>query len=158
MNKDNVIINPSYFMNNIDNVFFDLDETLIHTNEANNSAYHYASSLLGVSLIPRTRITRSDLSFGQETNNKLIALKNLHYEKFLKLTHINKRYFELLRKYNKSNKCYIISAGQKNRVMALVKFHQLDIYFKGFYTSIDDKIGYIKDHFTGMSILFDRDL
>jgi len=45
-------------IHNEKNIFFDLDETLVSTNDANNEAYNYSAKLMGLRLPQKQRITK----------------------------------------------------------------------------------------------------
>lgn len=157
MIDNSLLINPKEILQSANNTFFDLDETLILTDRANNMAYHEAAKLLGLKLAHKKRITKLDLPFNELTNQMIIRLKNNHYNKFLKFTSINNSYYDLLLEYHKFTNCFIISSGQFDRVSMVLKYHNIESYFKYVYTSIKDKPKFIHDTFKGISVLFDTD-
>ncbi len=153
-----LMINPKEFIHNAKNIFFDLDETLVHTNNANNVAYNEAAKLMGLKLPQKERITRIDLPFDQLTNLEIIRLKNQFYQRFIHLTTIDKVYFDLLMQYRKFSSCFIISAGQLERVNSVMNYHKLQVFFNDIYTSVKDKVKFINDRFQHTSVLFDTEL
>lgn len=153
-----LMINPKEFIHNAKNIFFDLDETLIHTNNANNFAYNEAAKLMGLSLPQKERITKIHLPFDELTNIELVRLKNQCYQRFIHLTTIDNVYLDLLIQYRKFSSCFIISAGQIERVISLINYHKLQAYFKEIYTSVNDKVKFINDRFQHTSVLFDTEL
>jgi phosphoglycolate phosphatase-like HAD superfamily hydrolase len=158
MKVNNLIINPKKLIHNAKNIFFDLDETLVYTNDANNEAYNYSAKLLGLRLPQKERITKVDLPFSKLNNLELIRLKNEHYTKFLHLTKINSYYYELMIQYLNFSNCFIISAGQYDRVNSIIKYHKLEVFFKEIFTEVNDKYKFISDNFKQISVLFDSDI
>jgi hypothetical protein len=120
--------------------------------------YSYIMNCFQFHIDIKERITKIDLPFDELTNLEIIRLKNQYYQRFIHLTTIDKIYFDLLIQYRKFSSCFIISAGQLERVNSIMNYHKLQAFFKDIYTSVKDKVKFINDRFQHTSILFDTEL
>lgn len=113
---------------------FDLDNTLVMTDELNNSSYNYALTQLGMHPIKtHTRITR-DIVFAKYPNladfqkNKIIAIKQSYFINHINLTSLNTSLITLLRSKEAAH-CILWTSADKKRVSALLKYYDLEKRF-----------------------------
>lgn len=121
-------------------LLFDLDGTLLDTNLANNEAYKYALwKVTGKSdywqLSNLRRITRQDIAKLPEITSQMLEeivqyKKNtFRYKKeytFLYITH------EILKRHSHYTRCYVISTADRERVLLLAQYYQLDRFVKDY--------------------------
>ena len=113
---------------------FDLDGTLVDTDELNRDAYRYALEKLGYPKTSgcETRLTRKDLSFvNADDLEKIIKLKQKYFAGIwlpYRIT-INTALMQRIKKYGKDN-CYIWTKASKNRVNSILKQCNLTSMFK----------------------------
>ncbi len=125
MNKIDVTIKKKSIL------FFDLDGTLIDTNNANRQSYNQAIELvLGEKTINKNIANRTDIktyypnlsSFEYE---EIIKAKQDAYNKFLPLTKQNSTLVEILLKFSTTNITYLISNCRTSRAIKTLKYHNL---------------------------------
>lgn len=121
-------------------LLFDLDGTLLDTNLANNEAYKYALwKVTGKSdywqLSNLRRITRQDIAKLPEITSQMLEeivryKKNtFRYKKeytFPYITH------EILKRHSHNTRCYVISTADRERVLLLAQYYQLDRFVKDY--------------------------
>lgn len=114
---------------------FDLDNTLIFTDDLNNLAYQNALMEYQLPIIESSkRITRKDIKNNvtdDELLNKIIYFKQQYFISNLDKTELNKPLYQFL--INKSGKKLIWTSADKDRTLALLKFYNI-------YPHIDDII------------------
>jgi phosphoglycolate phosphatase-like HAD superfamily hydrolase len=119
-------------------LLFDLDGTLVETNEANNLAYLMAiNEIMGLNFGVNSifRITREKLSCllpqaSKEELNKIILLKEKYFSKFLNYTRVNVELFEVLKRFKAQNRLILITRSKRERALAVLKHHGLLDYFQ----------------------------
>lgn len=124
---------------NPNNVFvFDMDNTLIKTDKANNHAYSEAiSSVLGVNcnIENGKRFTRNELKklFHQLTQtqiDEIIDRKEKCFESYLSETELNNNLFSLLKRlHQEGHHTILLTNGHSRRVINLCNFYNLTKYF-----------------------------
>ena len=132
---------------NLNNIFvksnillFDLAGTLINTNLANFLAYKEACyKILGISLSfsPRRfnlifleHILKSEnIDIKYDILVKIKSLKDEIYNNFIDQTIVNKNLKRIIINFYKTNKIFLITNANKNRVFQLLKYHSLSAYF-----------------------------
>lgn len=135
--QDNIIIT-------VDNVlFFDLDGTLVDTNMANFLAYNKAfksvtNSTKDLPFNLSVRFNRSVLlnvvpDLTKETYEKIIREKELYYKEFLHKTKLIKENVNILLKYSKTNKCFLVTNCRKNRALQTLSYFELESKFNGIF-------------------------
>jgi len=146
-------------------LFFDMDGTLVDTNLANFSAYKKAvTSVLQTdhtNLVynPENRFNRSMLkaNFPNLTDNelqKVIRVKESLYDEFLNATTLIDENVEVLLKYTKSNKTYLVTNCRKDRaIKTLNHFGLLDKFTNVFYRIFDDNMKKVNKFENALSIL-----
>lgn len=141
-----------------DILIFDLDGTLVNTDEANFFAYKEAveeikkidlSSLYS----KNERFTKSNLkklmpTLSTQEYNDIIKIKNNVYTKYLKSTSINTHIFEILNKFSKTNKIILATNSDRKRADLVLKYHKLDNifdckFYKNDYIGENNKFKYI---------------
>ena len=120
-------------------LLFDLDGTLVHTDDANNAAYLLAiKEILGLDLENQLksnlRITREKLSSllpqaSQEQFEQIIACKEKCFTRFLSYTYVNLELLSVLKKFQTSNELILITRSQGERAYEVLKYHGLQNYF-----------------------------
>lgn len=117
-----------------DRYVFDLDNTLIMTDELNNISYNYALAQFGMQPIETsTRITRSIVfanypSLIDLQREKIIALKQNYFIDNINLTYLNTRLITLLRSKETAH-CILWTSADEERVSALLRYYDLEKHF-----------------------------
>lgn len=121
---------------------FDLDNTLVYTDSANNMAYIEAIQVvMNISFINSDikRITRIELAnmlpeCSQEQLSKIILYKENIYPNYLDQTTLNTNLLKLLVLLHK-NRCetILLTECRRNRAIALCEYHGLMKYFSQYY-------------------------
>jgi beta-phosphoglucomutase-like phosphatase (HAD superfamily) len=139
-------------------LIFDLDGTLIHTDEANFLSYQEAIKNvknIDLKLIynDNERFTREKLNFiipnlTVQEFKKTVEIKTKVFRKYLKHTKLNTFILELINKFSKTNK--IILATNSHKMKANLLLNHYDIfdlfnkkYYKEDYAKADSKYQYI---------------
>ena len=110
---------------------FDLDNTLIMTDELNNISYNYAIAQFGMYVIEaNTRITRSAVFANYPgltgfQRDKIIALKQRYFIDNINLTYPNIKLITLLQS-KKAAHCILWTSADKERVVALLRYYNLE--------------------------------
>lgn len=117
---------------------FDMDNTLIKTDKANNLAYSEAiSSVLGVNyhIENGKRFTRNELTelFPQLTQtqiDEIIDRKEKCFESYLNETKLNNNLFNLLKRlYQEGHHTILLTNSHSGRAISLCNFYNLTKYF-----------------------------
>lgn len=134
-NKNTSIMNTQ----NPNNIFvFDMDNTLIKTDKANNLAYSEAiSSVLGVNcnIENGKRFTRNELKelfpqLSQSQINEIIDRKEKCFESYLNETELNTNLFNLLKRLRqKGFHTILLTNSHYSRAISLCNFYNLTKYF-----------------------------
>ena len=119
-------------------LLFDLDGTLVETDEANNLAYLMAiNEIMGLNFGVNSifRITREKLSCllpqaSKEELNKIILHKEKYFSKFLNYTRVNVELFEVLKRFKAQNRLILITRSKRERALVVLKHHGLLDYFQ----------------------------
>ena len=126
---------------------FDLDNTLVMTDNLNNIAYNFALSYMGFKpIFGIQRITRKDIfsimpSLTISQKKQIIELKQNYFMSNIKDTVLNIEICSLLKSFD-SNHCILWTSAEMNRTMALLDFYCLDKSFKTVYYSDKRDIEY----------------
>lgn len=135
---------------------FDMDNTLVKTDRANNLAYSEAiSSVLGVNytIDNGKRFTRNKLKelFPHLTQNQIyeiIVCKEKSFESFLKETELNKNLFSLLKcLYHEGGHTILLTNCQAGRAISLCKYYNITKFFvqRFFHEDyVDNKYTFLK--------------
>ena len=116
---------------------FDMDNTLVMTDCANNSAYRDAvKSVVGMNVeFDKSRITRTNLQriFPWLTAlqiNAIVKLKECKYAEYVKETKLNTRLFKLLKVLN-GNGCHtiLLTESRADRAMQICNYYSITPYF-----------------------------
>lgn len=142
---------------NLNNVFvFDMDNTLIKTDKANNLAYSEAISLvLGVKydIAHGERFTRDRLktvfpNLTETQFSEIVARKEQCFESYIKETELNHNLFMLLKRLHHEGCHTILSTNSRSgRAISLCNYYNLTKYFvrRFFYEDcIDNKYTLLK--------------
>lgn len=165
---------------NIDkNLFvFDLDGTLVDTDEANFLAYKEAiKKIMNINLkMPYTkneRYTRKSLystveKLTTEEYRNIIKIKNNVFYKYLEKSKINKVALKSIARIPKKNKIILATNSSKNRANMILKYHNLKesfnfIFYKEDYATqnIENKFEYILKNLKidpSLVIIFEDDI
>lgn len=125
-------------------LIFDLDGTLVDTDTANLLSYkdaiqqimqininlsHYSNQRFTRKILKKVVPRLSDMKY-----NEIIALKNKLFDKYLNKTKLNDITFEILQKYSGINTIVLSTNSHKERVIKVLKFHNiLDKFNYRFY-------------------------
>lgn len=124
---------------NSNNIFvFDMDNTLVKTDRANNLAYSEAiSSVLGAkyAIDDGKRFTRNKLreifpQLTQKQIDEIIVRKEKSFESLLKETELNKNLFNILKHlYHEGCHTILLTNCQAGRAISLCKYYNITKFF-----------------------------
>ena len=131
---------------------FDLDGTLINTDEANFLSYKEA--VLEVKNIDLESLYRSNYRFTQENLYQLMPLLTLQeyqdivtrkkdlYERYLNKTTINIKILAVIEKFSKTHKIILVTNSSQTRANQILQYHNLiDIFdYKFFKEDYNNKL------------------
>ena len=151
---------------------FDLDNTLIKTNIANNLSYKEAINVVAgidIKINSRQRITRYLLrkyvqNLSELAVNEIIAKKESCFEKYIHETSLNDNLYRLLRIIHETgNETILLTNCHKGRAMQLSSHYCISKYFtRMFYSEdfADDKYSFLKQMGYDLTsvILFENDI
>ncbi len=131
-------------------LIFDLDGTLINTDEVNFFAYKEAIQTvkkLDLTLLlknHRRRFTRGDLFLAikhltSQEYSRIIEIKDDVYHKYLNKSEINTCVFDTLKRFSESNKVVLATNSHKVRADMVLKHHDLKSIFDHFFYKEDYK-------------------
>ncbi len=142
---------------NPNNIFvFDMDNTLIKTDKANNLAYSEAISMvLGIkcAIDSNNRFTRKGLrelfpSLKKNQIEEIIACKERCFESYLKETELNQNLFRLLKQlHSEGHHTILLTNCHSGRAISLCNYYHLTNYFvqRFFYEDcFDNKYNLLK--------------
>jgi beta-phosphoglucomutase len=156
-------------------LIFDLDGTLINTDEVNFFAYKEAIQKvkkLDLALLHKNdeRFTREKLySTIKHLSNKeyknIIDIKNNVYHKYLHKSKINHYILKNIKKLSKTNKTVLATNSHKNRANLALQYHGLKNFFnhkfyKEDYGKDDNKFLHVLEHLNAdpsLVIVFEND-
>ena len=134
-------------------LIFDLDGTLVDTDEANFLSYKDAIKIImkidiNLSPYPQQRFTRKLLKqiiprLSDNKYHQIIELKNKLFDKYLDKTKLNSIIVEILKKYRDINTLILSTNSHKERAIKVLMFHNLFDKFN--YKFYKDDIIYKKD-------------
>jgi len=135
-------MSDSYFV-------FDLDNTLVKTNRANNNSYKDAILAVtgNVIQINKARFTRADLSIvlphvSAEQISEIIKLKEKLYPKHLDETTLNLQLIKCLKLLkNNGKKTILLTESHRVRALQICDYHKITQFF--------DKSYYLEDYDNG---------
>ncbi len=116
---------------------FDLDNTLIKTNKANNISYREAvKTVVGIDLemSRNSRFTRRKLAdvlpnLKTEEARQIVALKEQLFQKYLSITILNKNLFQILTLLSRSEEVMLLTDSRENRAKQLLNYYNLELLF-----------------------------
>jgi phosphoglycolate phosphatase-like HAD superfamily hydrolase len=133
-------------MKNINNIIskesiliFDLDGTLIETDEAN--LYAYKEAIKQVKKFELLSYCSTNMRFTSEEliqvfpmldtkeHNEIINIKNSVYIKYLNKTSINMELFTIIHKFSKTNTIILATKANQKRADLILKYHNLEDFF-----------------------------
>lgn len=121
---------------------FDLDNTLIETNLANNKSYKEAIRQVAdvnIEISPTQRFTREKLSsslkdLSKEKLSEIINLKEKLYTRYMNVSVLNKDLYTLLRiLYTGDNETILLTNSREKRAKELCSYYNLSNYFSSQY-------------------------
>lgn len=113
---------------------FDLDNTLVYTNQLNNQSYNYALKNVGLEPIDNCkRITRKVViekytEMSSEVMTKVIMAKQDYFIKNLRKTSLNNSLVNKLISINVEY-CILWTSADRNRVIELLKYYGIENRF-----------------------------
>lgn len=113
---------------------FDLDNTLIYSDNLNNESYNYALKQFGLSEVwGSERVTRRTVAIlhpklSVEQLEKIISVKQQYFAAHLEKTKINDKLSNLLKSVNSEN-CVLWTSAQDRRVFELLNYYKLSDSF-----------------------------
>lgn len=125
---------------------FDLDNTLVKTDVANNNSYKEAIRIVTGSELQINqdrRFTKEDLCsslpyLSKEDYAKIVNLKNQLFSKYLKYSVLNNELFSMLRVlYLNGNRTILLTNSCRNRAKMVCSYYNLNQYFHNQYFSED---------------------
>lgn len=150
---------------------FDLDNTLVETNQANNMAYKEAiEKYIGRNVeIKRQRFTRTDLPIqfphlSPSQIRKIVELKEELYRNYLCHTVLNKELFKTLKLLHTiGHETVLLTECRKSRAVQICSYHKLCPYFSYHFYKEDyndrNKYTFLNEHVTHCSnvVLFENE-
>lgn len=138
--------------------FFDLDGTLVDTNEANFLAYKAAIAAVKSIEIPQKwfapeeRVHRENLKtwlpdLSDKDIESIVAYKEQCYNTFLCTTKLIKSTVEILMRYSNTHQMVLVSKGRKDRITEILKFHNLEDKFTHLFFRNDFAFGQTSNKF-----------
>lgn len=118
---------------------FDLDNTLVYTDDLNNEAYNFALTTLGKKPLNNlSRITRDtvfmQISFSKEKREQLINIKQNYFRENLHKITPNFTLIKVLDSLNKED-CLLWTSAAQCRVEAILQYFHLKNKFKDVFFS-----------------------
>ena len=130
-----------------DVIFFDMDNTLVNTDNVNNLSYKSAiHQVLGQTydnlFDEFARINRIDVKdklywISDEQFNEIISIKSTLYRKHIAQTLLIPKVVNFLKSVSSSNKCILVSNACSDRVNQTLDFYNLKEYFYAIITKDD---------------------
>lgn len=131
-------------------LFFDMDWTLVYTNQANFLSYKKAIQSIiwketNIIYDSNNRFNRNNLKkiipdITDLQYNDIITEKEKYYIEFLYTTKVNNLAMQILEKYHKKNKIILVTNCRKKRVFETLRYHKLTKKFDHiFYWEMNDK-------------------
>lgn len=130
-----------------DVLLFDMDGTLIHTDNANNIAYKLAiRDVLGevpddlfnnVYRIRQVDVKNAIKNISEEQFNQIVTYKKEYYIKNISATYLIDNVVDLLKLHNKTHKCILVSDACCDRVMQTLEYFNLKNKFYAIITKED---------------------
>lgn len=117
---------------------FDMDNTLIKTDKANNLAYSEAiSSVMGVkyTIDSNDRFTRNQLKsifpiLTESQIGEIVARKERCFETYLKETELNKNLFRIVKRlHNEGRQTILLTNCHSCRAISLCNYYNITKYF-----------------------------
>ncbi|MBQ4510910.1 MAG: HAD family hydrolase [Clostridia bacterium] len=126
---------------------FDLDNTLVYTDELNNEAYNYALKVLNKDTIDiDSRITREivflKIKLNEDEKKTILKIKQEYFIENIKKLKLNEQLISFLKSQNPED-CILWTKADKNRVEAILNYFDLKKYFIWIFYS--DKTNIIND-------------
>ncbi len=124
---------------------FDLDNTLIYTNQLNSDSYNYALTKLGlVPIVSCSRVTRKVVLnhypfLDKHQQAKLIQLKQAYFIKHINKAELNLHLHGVLHSHS-SEFCVLWTSAEKERVLPLLEHYQLQCAFAEIIYSSKDNV------------------
>ena len=130
-----------------DVLLFDMDGTLIHTDNANNIAYKLAiRDVLGevpddlfnnVYRIRQVDVKNAIKNISEEQFNQIVTYKKEYYIKNISATYLIDNVVDLLKLHNRTHKCILVSDACRDRVMQTLEYFNLKNKFYAIITKED---------------------
>lgn len=126
---------------------FDLDNTLVMTDNLNNTAYNYSLScmgfqpIIGVQRITRKEIFNSIPNLTPSQKKQIVELKQNYFIKNINDTVLNLDLYSLLKSID-SNHCILWTSADVKRTTAILEFYNLHKNFKTVFYSDKQDIEY----------------
>ena len=150
---------------------FDLDNTLVITNVANNESYKDAIRMVvnrNISISSRRRITRHNLitvvpDLSSVQVEKIIRMKELFFSRYMDSTMLNKYLTKMLKKLHEcGNETILLTNSHMARALQVCSFYGLDQFFSSQYYFENyqcNKYQFLKDKGYDMEsiVLFEND-
>ena len=150
-NKIQNLLELSSLISPTDIILFDMDNTLINTDKANNESYKSAiRQVLGQEyddlFIDLTRICREDVKkrlcrISEKQLKDIVSMKSIIYNDNINQTSLVTDVVELLENISTTNRCILVSNACADRVNQTLKYYNLKDKFYSIITSEDCKDG-----------------
>lgn len=130
-----------------DVLLFDMDGTLIHTDNANNIAYKLAiRDVLGevpddlfnnIYRIRQVDVKNAIKNISEEQFNQIVTYKKEYYKKNISATYLIDNVVDLLKLHHKTHKCILVSDACSDRVIQTLEYFNLKNKFYAIITKED---------------------
>lgn len=156
-------------------LIFDLDGTLINTDEVNFFAYKEAIQKvkkLDLEMLYKNneRFTREKLCsiikhLSNEEYNNIIDIKNNAYHKYLHKSEVNHYILKIITKFSQTNKIVLATNSHKNRANIALQYHGLENtfnykFYKENYKNDGNKFLHVLEYLNtdpSLAIIFEND-
>ena len=128
-------------LTDINILIFDLDGTIVNTDEANFLAYKEAVKEIKKIDLPslyfkNERLTRNKLkeilpSLNNQDYKKIIRIKDTVYSKYLQETSINSSMLKIINDFSRTNRIILATNSHKERANLILKYYNLTDAFDG---------------------------
>lgn len=158
-------------------LIFDLDGTLVNTDEVNLLAYKFAIQKianLDLALLHENeeRFTREKLysiipNLQSQEYEKIIEMKNSVYENYLHKSKVNNFVLKIIDKFSKTNKIILATNSHKDRANMVLRYHSLinlfdNIFYKEDYKKQINKFehvfSYLNIYDPSLALIFEDDV
>lgn len=162
-------------LTDINILIFDLDGTIVNTDEANFLAYKEAVKEIKKIDLPslyfkNERLTRNKLkeilpTLNNQDYKKIIRIKDTVYSKYLQETSINSSMLKIINDFSRTNRIILATNSHKERANLILKYYNLTDafdakFYKNDYGEENNKFKYVLNYLKidpNLAIVFENE-